>query len=215
MQQKFLPLFPLEVVLLPEEPFPLHIFERRYRTMISECLAAKEAGNGQEEFGVVRLKEQAVNAVGCTARIVNVTRKYDDGRMDILTVGRRRFEILLTNDERPYLQGAVEYFDDEGPDTPSDEVAKAAIERFGQALRKLHHAAEMPVHLPRPYRHLSFRLAAALPLELDFKQQLLGIREEPGRLALVLKAVEMLLEQLGRVEDSRKRAGGNGHGLPG
>lgn len=213
MEENLLPLFPLDLVLLPEEALPLHIFEHRYRTMISECLEA--AGGSPKEFGVVRLKEQAVSAVGCTARIVNVTRKYEDGRMDILSVGRRRFEILLTNDEQPYLQGVVEYFDDEGPDTPSDEAANLAIERFGQALRKLRHAAEMPVHIPRPYRYLSFRLAGALPLDLDFKQQLLTLRDETERLALVQRILETLLEQLNRIQESQKKAGGNGHALHG
>ena len=211
MEENLLPLFPLEIVLLPEEPLPLHIFEDRYKTMIGECLQAKAAGKGQQEFGVVLLKGQAVSAVGCTARIVNLTRQYEDGRMDILTVGKRRFEILLTNEERPYLQGAVDYFEDEGPDAPSDEAAEHAIERFREAMRKLRHAAEMPVHLPRPYRYLSFRIAAALPLDLEFKQQLLTLRNEPERLTLVQRALEILMNQLEQVQQSQKKAGGNGH----
>ena len=206
-----LPLFPLEIVLLPEEPLPLHIFEDRYKTMIGECLQAKAAGKGQQEFGVVLLKGQAVSAVGCTARIINLTRQYEDGRMDILTVGKRRFEILLTNEERPYLRGAVDYFEDEGPDSPSDEAAELAITRFREAMRKLRHAAEMPVHLPRPYRYLSFRLAASLPLGLEFKQQLLTLRNEPERLKLVQRALEILMDQLDHVQQSQKKAGGNGH----
>lgn len=214
MEENLLPLFPLEIVLLPEEPLPLHIFEERYKTMIGDCLQARAAGT-EEEFGVVRLKGQAVNAVGCTARIVNVAREYKDGRMDILTVGKRRFEILLTNEEKPYLQGAVTYFEDDDQDTPSEEAAKQAIERFGQAMRKMHQAADMPIHLPRPYRHLSFRLAAALPFDLDFKQQLLPLRNEPERLALVVRALDMVVAQLDRFHDAQQRAGGNGHGLRG
>jgi len=212
MDNDLLPLFPLEVVLLPEEPLPLHIFEDRYKTMIGECLQAKAAGKGQQEFGVVRLKGQALSAVGCTARIVNLTRQYDDGRMDILTVGKRRFETLLTNDTRPYLRGTVEYFEDEGPDAPTDAAAELAIGRFRDAMRMLRHAAEMPVHVPRPYRYLSFRLAAALPLDLEFKQQLLSHRNEPERLALVQRALEILLNRLDQVQASQKKAGGNGHG---
>ncbi len=212
MDNDLLPLFPLEVVLLPEEPLPLHIFEDRYKTMIGECLQAKTKGQGQQEFGVVLLKGQAVSPVGCTARIVNLTRQYEDGRMDILTVGKRRFEIVLTNDERPYLRGAVDYFEDEGPDAPGDAVAELVIERFRDAIRKLRHAADMPVHVPRPYRYLSFRLAAALPLELDFKQQLLTLRNEPERLTLVQRALEILMDQLERVQKSQKKASGNGHG---
>jgi Lon protease-like protein len=212
MDNDLLPLFPLEVVLLPEEPLPLHIFEERYKTMIGECLQAKAAAKGQQEFGVVLLKRRAVSPVGCTARIVNVTRQYEDGRMDILTVGKRRFELLLTNEERPYLRGAVDYFEDEGPDAPSDAAAELVIQRFREAIRKLRHAAEMPVHIPRPYRYLSFRLAAALPLDLEFKQQLLSIRSEPERLALVERALELLMDQLARVQESQRKAGGNGHG---
>jgi len=212
MDNDLLPLFPLEAVLLPEEPLPLHIFEDRYKTMIGECLQAKAAGEGQQEFGVVLLKGQAVSAVGCTARIVNLTRQYEDGRMDILTVGKRRFEILLTNDERPYLRGAVDYFEDEGPDALSDAAAELVIARFRDAMRKLRHAAEMPVHVPRPYRYLSFRLAAALPLDLDFKQQLLTLRNESERRTLVQRALEILLNQLDQVQESQKQAGGNGHG---
>ncbi len=136
MEETLLPLFPLEIVLFPEEPLPLHIFEDRYKTMIGECLQAKAAGKGQQEFGVVLLKGQAVSSVGCTARIINLTRQYEDGRMDILTVGKRRFEILLTNEERPYLQGTVDYFEDDGPDAPSDKAAEIAIECFRECHEK-------------------------------------------------------------------------------
>jgi Lon protease-like protein len=215
MEENLLPLFPLDLVLLPEEPRPLHIFEDRYKTMIGECLQAKAEGKGQQEFGVVLLKGQAVSAVGCTARILNLTRRYADGRMDILTVGKRRFEILLTNEERPYLRGAVDYFEDEGADAPSDEMADLAIERFRMAMRKLRHAAEMPIHLPRPYRYLSFRIAAALPLNLEFKQQLLTLRNEPERLTLVLRVLEILMNQLDRAQQTQNKAGGNGHALHG
>jgi len=211
MEENLLPLFPLEIVLLPEEPLPLHIFEDRYKTMIGECLQAKAAGKGQQEFGVVLLKGQALSPVGCTARIINLTRQYEDGRMDILTVGKRRFELLLTNEESPYLQGAVDYFEDEGPDAPSDEEAALVIERFRDAMRKLRHAAEMPVHLPRPYRYLSYRIAAALPLDLPFKYQLLTLRNEQERLTLVKRAIEILMTQLDQVQKSQKKAGGNGH----
>jgi Lon protease-like protein len=212
MDNDLLPLFPLEIVLLPEEPLPLHIFEDRYKTMMRECLQAKAAGAGQQEFGVVFVREQTLSPAGCTARIVNVTRRYEDGRMDILTVGNRRFEILLVHEEEPYLQGAVEYFDDEGPDTPSDEVAEPAIDRFREAMRKLRNSPEMPIHFTRPYRRLSFQFAAALPFDLEFKQQLLSLRNEPERLELVRGALESLLGQLDRMEKTQRKAGGNGHG---
>ncbi len=215
MEENLLPLFPLELVLLPEEPLPLHIFEERYKTLIGECLEAKATGKGQQEFGIVLLRGQELSSVGCTARIVNLTRKYEDGRMDILTIGKQRFEILLTNEEAPYLRGAVDYFsDNEGKDAPDDAEADQAIERFREVIRKLRHASEMPIHLPRPYRYLSFRLAASLPLEVEFKQQLLSLRNEPERLNLVVSAMDMLMNQLERVQKAQKKAGGNGNVHP-
>ena len=210
MEEILLPLFPLEVVLLPEELLPLHIFEERYREMIGDCLEAKASGSGRQDFGVVTAQAQEISSVGCTAHIVNVTKKYDDGRMDILTVGKRRFEILLTNEEKSYLRASVDFFEDEGPDAPEVSVAEDAIARFGEAMRKLHGASEMPVHLPAPYRYLSFRLAASLPLPLEFKQQLLSLRNEPERLQHVIQAMEQLVRQVDAATGARNKAGGNG-----
>src|SRR5579884_3156642 len=81
MEDILLPLFPLEVVLLPEEILPLHIFEKRYKEMIGECLAAQSSGKGQSEFGIVLAKGREICNIGCTAQISRVTRKYVDGRM--------------------------------------------------------------------------------------------------------------------------------------
>jgi len=83
-----LPIFPLELVLLPGVPLPLHIFEPRYKEMIAECLEQKKP------FGVVRASSDGVAEIGCTAEIMSVTKKYDDGRMDILTRGVERFEVI-------------------------------------------------------------------------------------------------------------------------
>ncbi len=215
MEELLLPLFPLEVVLLPEEPLPLHIFEDRYKRMIGDCLKAKAEESGQQQFGVVLAKDRAVQAVGCSARIINLTRKYADGRMDIFTVGARRFEVLVTNPDdtsTPYLRAGVEFFDDEaGQDTPAEMEADHAIELFQKAMRKLHKSADMPIHLPKPYRYLSFRIAAALPLDLDFKQELLSVRNEAERLREVREAIEVLIPQIDMVRKTRNKAGGNGN----
>ena len=70
-----MPLFPLDVVLFPGAPLPLHIFEPRYKEMIGECLEQKLL------FGVVRAQETNLADIGCTAEILAVTKTYDDGRM--------------------------------------------------------------------------------------------------------------------------------------
>ncbi len=98
-------LFPLDLVLLPGTPLPLHIFEPRYSEMISECL------DRNQDFGIVRAKqgEGSVAEIGCTAEIVTVTKKYADGRMDIVTQGRERFEVMRLHQERSFLQAEVLY----------------------------------------------------------------------------------------------------------
>jgi Lon protease-like protein len=215
MPQIMFPLFPLEMVLLPEEPLPLYIFEERYKQMIGECLEAKSAGSAAQQFGVVLAKDQEMRTVGCSARIINLTRKYPDGRMDILTVGTRRFEVLLTDEEKPYLRAEVDFFDDDpGADTADDQEAQAAIDLFRAAMQRLRKSPDMPIHLPPPYRYLSFRIAAPLPLDLDFKQRLLSIRNETERLHEVTDLIKLLITRFDFLRKVQSKAGGNGNVRP-
>src|SRR6202022_3746365 len=122
-----LPLFPLDVVLFPGTPLPLHIFEPRYKEMISECLDRKIS------FGVVRAKEEGSAEIGCTAEIITVTRKYPDGRMDIVTEGRERFEVMQVNQERSFLQAEVLYLQD-APDRATAEEVAQAVKLHGEII---------------------------------------------------------------------------------
>jgi len=198
-----LPLFPLDVVLLPGTPIPLHIFEPRYREMIGECMAQKTA------FGIVRAKEDGIAEIGCTAEILDVTKRYDDGRMDILCEGRRRFEVMGLNEERTFLQAEVTYFDDDPGSDPSDQVNEA-LRLYLDLIRLLDSDADAPeAGTPQ----LSFQLAAPMPLDLDFKQALLGMRSERERIAAVVTYYQALLPRMRRAVKARKKAGGNGHAL--
>ena len=199
-----LPLFPLELVLFPDTPLPLHIFEPRYREMIGECLSQKIP------FGVVRAVEKGLAEVGCTAEIIEVTKKYDDGRLDILTEGRRRFEVQQLDQERAFLRASVSYFDDVPGSASSQQVARAAaLQKELLALAGAQENASVETGHPQ----LSFQLAAALPLDLDFKQTLLGVRSEPERLKSVIEYYETLLPRMRRAVKARKTAGGNGHAI--
>src|SRR5207237_3257956 len=104
-----------------EAPLPLHIFEPRYKEMIGECLERKQ------RFGVVRAEQSDFAPIGCTAEILQVTKRYDDGRLDILTIGRQRFEITTVNSQRDFLQGEVEFFDDESQDRGSAGQSRSGI----------------------------------------------------------------------------------------
>jgi len=197
-----LPLFPLDVVLLPGAPLPLHIFEPRYKEMIAECLDRSQV------FGVVRAKEGAVAEIGCTADIVTVTKKYEDGRMDIVTQGRERFEVLHVSHERSFLQAEVLYLRDE-PGTASSTEINRAMELHGEIMTLAGAEPEKASEIDQ--QQLSFHLAGSLPLDLDFKQALLGMRSEPERLRAVISFFEALLPSMRRTMHVRRKAGGNGH----
>lgn len=195
-----LPLFPLDVVLFPGTPLPLHVFEPRYKELISECLEQKKT------FGIVRAEEEGLADVGCTAEIVAVTKTYPDGRMDIVTEGRERFEVLEVDEQRSYLRGDVVYFQDDA-ENPSSEQIEHAIELHREILTM----GGAQQSLPASEDKISFYLAGSLPLDLDFKQALLEMRSEAERIEAVITAFEAILPKLRRAVQSRQKAGGNGH----
>ena len=122
-----------------------------------------------------------------------------------------RFEILFTREEQPCLEGAVVFFDDdEGADTPSEEDAQHAIDCFRGTMQRLRRTTDIPIHHPRPYRHLSFRIAGPLPLDADFKQQLLSIRNETERLRQVLHTMDALIAHLDVLQKAQEKSRGNG-----
>jgi Lon protease-like protein len=196
-----IPLFPLDVVLFPGTPLPLHIFEPRYKEMIGECLAQNRV------FGVIRAGEQSMAEVGCTAEIVTVVKEYPDGRLDLVAEGRKRFEVLSVNHERSFLQAEVRLIDDE-PGTPSQEDTARATQLHSELLAMA--SAQQDLSAADPSL-LSFYLAASLPLDLDFKQKLLSLRSEAERLSLLIKYLEQLIPNLHRAARAREKAGGNGH----
>jgi Lon protease-like protein len=196
-----LPLFPLEVVLLPGTPLPLHIFEPRYKEMIGECLATSTP------FGVIRALENGIAEVGCTAEIITVTKEYPDGRMDLICEGRKRFEVLEVNQERSFLRAEVLLV----PDDPGVTAEEEKLRAIQLHLEILSLAGAVQDLSSADQNQLSFNLAGSLPLDLDFKQQLLAMRSEAKRIHVVTAYLEAVLPKLRRASKVREKAGGNGH----
>jgi Lon protease-like protein len=199
----WMPLFPLQAVLLPGAELPLHIFEERYKEMIREVLQERI------EFGVVLASEKGLLNTGCTATIDRVLREYPDGRMDILTTGRRRFEIVRLNEERAFLQGKIEFFDDEESAPPSPDVRKQAIAAYNE-LRGL---SLNPPLAPSEAeeKQLSFRLARPVT-DLQMRQALLATRSEAERMKQLASFLPGYLIRERRVQHLKHVAPRNGHG---
>ena len=196
-----LPIFPLELVLMPGVPLSLHIFEPRYKEMITECLEQKKP------FGVVRSSDEGVADIGCTAEIVSVIKKYDDGRMDILARGVDRFEVIEVNEDRSFLQAEIALVLDDSDAESGDEPEKPVAEMVTQAVR-LHAeisklAGAEPAGPDEHAANLSFLLAGSLPLDLDFKQTLLATLSESKRLEAIIGYLEAVLPGLRRAAKAR------------
>jgi uncharacterized protein len=157
---------------------------------------------------VARPKEECVANIGCTAEITSVVKRYDDGRMGIITEGRRRFEILEVDQERSYLRAEIIFLEDEPGLATAEEIRRAT--NLQAEIMKLA-GAEPEESSTVNSGQISFHLAASLPLDLDFKQNLLVMKSEPERIQAVIAYLETILPNLRRSVQARKTAGGNGH----
>lgn len=173
MPSQLVPLFPLQVVVFPRCALPLHIFEERYKTMVGDAI------RDQSEFGVVLARDSTVVNIGCTVAVERVLHAYPDGRLDILTRGPRRFQILALNEEKNYLQGELDFFDDDDPSPVPPDLRDAALAGFRDLQPFVSHAGHAEPNLSDP--QLSFQLAQFLP-DLDLLNLLLAQRSETGRL---------------------------------
>jgi len=202
MQPPLLPLFPLRVVVFPRTLLPLHIFEERYKELVGEAI------EGRSEFGIVLAKEEGIVNAGCTVVVEKVLKKYTDGRMDILTRGVRRFEILGLNEDKSYLRGEVEFFDDDEPGPGPEDLREKALVQY-RGLVETGEVRESEPVLSDP--QLSFQLAQAVQ-DMDFLNLLLRNRSEPQRLQQLADYLARLAPRLREASRMRKLAPLNGHG---
>lgn len=202
---RLLGLFPLGLVLLPGEVVPLHIFEERYKRLIGERL---EEG----EFGIVLADEDSVRECGTAARVAQLIEETDDGRMNILVEGVRRFrivEVLAPDDsEAEYLSAEVEYYRDAEPEG-SETLHEAVLELFARMLVLMD--VEDP-HEPDGEGPLSFRIASTVDFGAPLKQELLESLSEEQRLETLLTVMTSLLPRLELRKEREDAIRGNGKG---
>jgi Lon protease-like protein len=203
MRVSDIPLFPLNVVLMPGAPLPLHIFEERYKQLVNECLES------ESEFGMVLADESGTRRVGCTAKIVELVERYEDGRMLILVEGSRRFRLNNILTGKPYYVGEVEYLEEE----PEEEVTTLAEECIALLERVVEAATEgsVGIEINPPYRNLSFAIAGRIEFDLEARQQILEITSEKERLEKVRELLSTAAERLERERQAREKAQKNGH----
>jgi Lon protease-like protein len=206
--KRLLPLFPLQLVAFPGSAIPLHIFEDRYKEMVGE---AEASGS---EFGIVLAKEGGIVNAGCTVMVEAVLQRYPDGRFDVMARGHRRFEILSLDQEKNYLRGEVEYFEDEDSAPADPELRKRAteaLEKIQQALPEWKETALKENAVDPGHPLLSFELAQAVE-DLDFQNMLQRSRSEAERLRMFVEFAEGYIARRLYAEKMKRAAPTNGSG---
>lgn len=214
---RHLPLFPLPLVLLPNELLPLHIFEPRYRQML------KDIGLERNLFGVTYFNQEdtlsekpPVETIGCVAELREL-QSLPDGRSNILSVGVIRFRLIdYVETGDPYFVGDVEFFEDDEEDesllTPLSEEVFRLFKRIAKAAHKLSGERGRFPDIPQAEpQALSFLVTAAFNLEPEMKYKMIEMRSTIGRLE---RLREILRQTVGKMEESadiHKLSQSNGH----
>ena len=197
-------LFPLGLVLLPTEQVPLHIFEPRYRELIAECL------DGGEPFGLVFADDDGLRQVGTLASVVEVTDRFEDGRLNVVVEGGERFRLLELTDGRTFHTGTIEPIGDL-EDPPSLAEVDRALAVFARLVDLTGAEVESPdVEGGQP----SFAIAARFELAPELKLELLEETSERIRLARLCEILETAAASVERQRAIAELAQTNGHAKP-
>jgi Lon protease-like protein len=201
-------LFPLNIVLFPGSSYPLHIFEQRYKMLIGESVASGS------EFGInlVLIEDGKMFQVGCMARVSRVLETYEDGKMDIIVSGTRRYMIdEYHSDQKPYLVADTEPFDDTDP-LPDHELLVPTIALYNQLVEAVYGGAEEKLD-PAVWSGggAAFRIAQKSGLDLVLRQQLLEMRSESERLRFLLNYLNDVVPRIKQIEEIQNLTRNDGY----
>jgi Lon protease-like protein len=193
-------IFPLGVALSPGELLPLHIFEERYKELIGECV------EHEQPFLLLFADEAGTREVGCTARVVEVLERFDDGRMNIVVEGADLVRVVEITRGRPFTTGRVEPVED---DLDAGEEREAALEMY----RSFAAAAGLTGDeddISDDEGPLSYAIMARVEFPAGEKQEVLELRSERARLMALVELLARGMQALQKVEEIRRRAQTNG-----
>jgi Lon protease-like protein len=183
---------------------PLHIFEHRYRELFAECL------DGGEPFGLVFADDEGLRQVGTLASVVEVTDRFDDGRLNVVVEGGERFRLVELTDGRTFHTGTIEPIGDL-EDPPSLAEVDRALAVFARLVELTGAEVESPdVEGGQP----SFAIAARFELAPELKLELLEETSERVRLARLCEILETAAASVERQRAIAELAQTNGHAKP-
>ncbi|MEE2657637.1 MAG: LON peptidase substrate-binding domain-containing protein [Candidatus Latescibacterota bacterium] len=210
-----IPLFPLGIVVFPQQTLPLHIFEERYKMMISDCAPECEGGS-YSAFGISWEEEGEVAQAGCAVVVSKIVRHHSDGSFDIVTNATQRYRAIeVSEDEKPYQPARVEFFDDleEGVEPHLEATVRERFRTLVE-LAAREAGAQVPDTLEEGLEDLSggdaFTMAMRMGLEARYKQEMLEMESENARLESLSGYLERLLPVLEQRLERKHSARSNG-----
>jgi Lon protease-like protein len=194
-------IFPLDLVLLPGERIPLHLFEPRYRQLYADCVL------GDRPFVVVRTHEDHIAQVGCAARFDELVQRFDDGRLAVVVLGVDPVELVEETEGNMYLSALCRPLADEAvtPDPGLQEEVRDRFRRLAERVTGEARPPELPEGVP-----LSYAVAGVVEIADGLKQRLLETRDENARLGVTKAALDAALRSADRAEMAAARAKTNG-----
>jgi Lon protease-like protein len=203
----FIPIFPLGIVVYPGENLNLHIFEPRYKQLISECQAAKKP------FGIPAVIENKIQDQGSVVEITEISKQYDNGEMDIKTKGLKIFRILEVITELPeklYSGAIVNYPDNYEKGTPG------TMKKIMDAVRELHKLLKLDKDFKKQEEELNVYdiahdVAHHVGLSLQEEYELLGLFDERQRQEYLKRHLAKVIPMVNTMELLKEKIKLNGH----
>ena len=200
----FIPIFPLGIILYPGESLNLHIFEPRYKQLIAECFAEKKM------FGIPAVINNHLNEVGTLAEIIEITSIYDNGEMDIKTVGIKVFtvlEIIKQVPDKLYSGAIVKY-----PENIENGGKKELMNKVIKAVRELHTRLKVQKEFKKADEELnSYDIAHHAGLSLEEEYELLGLMQEIQRQEYLKRHLAKVLPVMAEMDQLKEKIKLNGH----
>ena len=184
MKKLKIPLFPLNIVVFPYEKVPLHIFEPRYKKMISESI------ENDTPFGIVLNNNGSVDSIGCSLNVTKVLKHYNNGEYDLIATGEKCFQIIDKEKKDDLWIGNIEYM--ENPTIEDNKILKDVQNKYLELLVKLGKEENFDIYLERK---ISYQFLIGISLPLNLKRSILLLESERERLLYIYDLLDKILSQ--------------------
>lgn len=199
----FIPIFPLNITVFPNEKLNLHIFEPRYKQLINDCFSNKKP------FGIPAVINNALQEFGCLVEVVEISKTYNDGKMDIKTKGLKIFRLLELVQEIPdkLYNGAIVTYPEN-----IETALKANIEIIIKLTRKLHEEINVSKDFKKNDAELtSYDVAHHIGLTLEEEYEFLTLLKEDQRIEFIKRHLQRMLGELDKLQQLKTKITLNGH----